>query len=49
MNPVEQEPQKTIHVGIGSANTKESRAKRRKFRDHGLFGRSGSLPTYSMG
>jgi hypothetical protein len=52
MNPVEQEPQKTAHVGIDGANTKGSRANGRQFRDQRinvLFGRSDSLPTYSMG
>jgi hypothetical protein len=37
MNPVEQELQKIIRVGIGGANTKGSRAKYRKFRDHRSF------------
>jgi hypothetical protein len=37
MNPVEQEPKKIIHVGIGDANTKGSRANYRKFRDQRSF------------
>ena len=49
MNPAEQESQKTTHVGIGGANSKGSRAKCRKFHDQRSFGRSDSLPTYSMG
>jgi len=37
MNLLEQEPQTIIHVGIGGANTKGSRAKCRKFRDQRSF------------
>jgi hypothetical protein len=37
MNPVEQEPQKTIHTGIGGANTKGSRAKCRWFLEQRSF------------
>jgi len=48
MNRVEQEPQKTIHAGIGGANTKGSRRSVAGSGSNALFGRSDLLPTYSM-
>jgi hypothetical protein len=43
MNPVEQEPPKTIHVGIGGANTKEAGCSVAGSGSNALFGPSDLL------